>query len=588
MIVYLVAAIADFMLAGIVLAHDRSRTAVSFAFLCCCLAIWSTELFFLASVHDVASLAPLFQITRMGMFFIGPATFLFATLITRTRVNWVLGTGLALSFANAAVTSLVNWIAPTKLLVVPGGHSPELDGITVAFYANLAMASLASVYICAVAYKGAIFRERLRIKWIMYGVTIGVICGWLHALWPKLYIGIVGSILCLYFISYAVIRYRLIGVKVAVSDGIVRALAAIPLIFVFVAFDQICDSMELKTDGYLVAQILMFLALLQMYPWLVEYLSEKRSKIFPPASKGYSFTIGQVQNAFKSTLTPQTFSRVCEELLRYVIRVDGYSFHLVPRLMGETGEGLRLFDPGSKPLPEPAPMSPIEKGTFLEMLFAQEETLFYDEAAPAFKGNFARLGASALVPVRIADETVGFLLLGAPKKEEQFSYDDIRLLNWFGEEVGPVLENLLAMMRLESSLDEAEKTLSVVSRLNEYNHDIKTPFSNIEALLLAGDAFSNEERQAKILDQVRKGHALVSTMTGLLKGQHTHQADAYDLNAVIRRVVASFPTKASLVRTELGPLPLLEGYEDEMELLFSNLLSNAFAAQDKPEHQVRV
>ncbi|MCJ9430810.1 hypothetical protein K6118_17120, partial [Kordiimonas sp. A6E486] len=583
---YLVVALVDLAVALGVLRVSRRRTSQAFALLWFCFAVWTYTLYLETSTQDVVDLAAWLHPLRFGMFFIAPAMMLFTCLVTRTELT----RQLKLTIVASALfsTGLYIWnlmVQPSVLVMSGAGYTTAPDLVSHLHEVNFVSACLISVAVAVTAYRHALFRERQRIWWLAVSIGMGAMLGILSFNHSKLF-GMAGNLVGLAGLSYALLRYHVVHVSQAFRAVLVRAVSFVCLMLAFLGLTVTLGHFSVSSSETLAIEIAALFALFEIYPPLTRKLGALADAYLFPEEYHYDFTREWLLKALKNCATPDGFRQVTDELCLKLVRVDSYSIHLVPRLFGEAGDGLRLFDPREKQTS--APVSPIGEGAFFQMLLAQEETLFYDEAAPAFKGDFARLGASALVPVRIADETVGFILLGAPKKTEQFSYDDIRLLNWFGGEVGPVLENLLAMMRLESSLDEAEKTLSVVSRLNEYNHDIKTPFSNIEALLLAGDAFSAEERQAKILDQVRKGHALVSTMTGLLKGRHTHRAGAYDLNAIIRRVVASFPTKAKLVDLSLCPLPMLEGYEDEMELLFSNLLSNAFAAQDKPEHQVRV
>ncbi|TNE67939.1 MAG: hypothetical protein EP335_00260 [Alphaproteobacteria bacterium] len=592
MLAYFLTALIDFFVAGLVLAKSRSRAAVAFSLLAVSGGVWSLELFFLTYVKDLDLLTPLFQITRPGMFMIAPLLLCFMVLTTRTRLTGGIIALMALPFAVGIAISVVNVFAlPTDLTPTETRYSPIPDLVTSIHRWNFVFAGVASVALGIKAYRRAVFAEKQRLRWITVGVGVGTLLGVLSFEFSKLIAGTAGNLAVLSCFAYATARHRLSSIRSVFDNGLLKLAAATGLLSVFFLVGEANERLSPNQPENMVIQVVILLGILEIYPRFTRFLAELRNKYQLGRHYNFDFARSWVLTALKNCSSVDAFGKLCDEVFRRLVGVRGYSIHLNSRFTGgPTGGPCRAFDPaaGTAAIGPQAPVSALEGSIFSRRPNDIAETQFYDDAAPALREDLERLGASAVVPIRIGQETVGFVLLGAPGKQEQFSYDDVRLLNWFGSEVGPVLETLIALLKLETSLDEAEKTLSVVSRLNEYNHDVKTPFSNIEALLLAGDAFSAEERQARILEQVRKGHALVATMTGMLKGNHHKRKGPVNLNTVIERVVGSFPTKAGTVSMSLDPLPPLVGYEEELEILISNLLSNAFSAQDKDDHMVRI
>ncbi|MBL4789518.1 MAG: response regulator [Kordiimonadaceae bacterium] len=287
--------------------------------------------------------------------------------------------------------------------------------------------------------------------------------------------------------------------------------------------------------------------------------------------------------ALLDTLRTEGLEQIIDQFFLRMIVVEDYSIHLTHRLFSEGKDGHWYeYTPSAQPngvVEEQR--SGLESAVLSSVLRDQRETIFYGEAAPEYLGSFQRHPVSAAVPLFTDDKLAGVILLGKPLKAEQYSADDIRLLNWFGREVAGVLETWITHTEMQSKLNEAENRLSIVSQFNEYNHDVKTPLSNIEALILAGEAFTEEERKTKILDQVERGNALVSTMVNVLKEQHFKTKSLFDLNQLADEVIQSFPTQVKNVRTSFSELPASYAYEEELKIVLLNLLSNAFQAKDK-------
>jgi len=610
-IAYVIAAIFDFLLAGFVLLHGKSRTAVAFSILSASAGVWTIELFFLTRISDLSLLEPLFHIFRLGLFLLAPFLIIFHTLITRTFV----GTGLKVLIGCSLATSLLIYglnvsIFPTQLYQVPVGYSARFDPIAAVYLVNFIVACGISALLTYNAYRKAIFKEKLRLKWLVIGVVIGGILGLISFKFPKLFIGTMGSVISLCFIAYSVIMHRPIGVRAGISNGAVKAISAFSLIALYLVVDSISIHFEMKNDGFVLVQIFVFLIMLEGYPRLVKYFTRLRGRLFDREYYNYDFVVQMTARALSSTLTPVAMKKLADQLFLRTTKVENYSLHLSPHFFPDSKgpDGMEGSEPcaddwrayeygdlqftdhakGEFDVPLRGKSSSLNGSGFLGFLQHQTETTFYDEVVPRYKRDFQNRGISAAVPIMVAGRAVGYVMLGRPLKEEQFSHDDIRLLNWFGGEVGGVLEKLIVHLRMENTLHEAEKTLSVVSQFNEYNHDVKTPFSNIEALISAGDVFTDEEREAKILEQVHRGSMLVSTMVNVLKGQHYKTKSLCDLNQLAEEAIASFPTQAKNVQRSFSPLPASYAYEEELKIVLLNLLTNAFHAKDKDSLQVQV
>ncbi|WP_262690629.1 ATP-binding protein [Kordiimonas aestuarii] len=583
---YLIVALIDIAVAFYVLrTSGKNRAALAFALLWVCFGVWSLNLYLASSIADANQLAPWFHLLRFGMFFIAPCMMLFFAYITRARMDRLLKLAIGSSALASTLLYITN-LAFFQSTLVPGttGFTTAADTLSHIHEANFVVAALVSLALTIRALQTAIFREKQRIRWLMAAIVVGTALGITSFEYSKLF-GMAGNILGLSILAYALLRHHVINLGFAINSGLTKALALVVLATLFAGLEvAVAQAAFTSTETVLIRMVALFAAL-ESYPWLVARICALRERYFLKPPYHYDFVTHWVLTGLKDCSTPAALRALTDEVFLKLIRVSDYHIDLkAETLGGDTGDGYVRFQ-GQNPMLYPAPKEGL---AFLEQIGDTPGTLFYDEAPASLKRAFAVHRISACVPIMHAGQQIGTITLGTPGKYEQFSYDDIRLMTWFAGEVAPALDRLITTARLESSLNDAEKTLTVVSRLNEYNHDVKTPFSNIEALLLAGDAFSPEEREEKILEQVKKGHALVTTMTRMLKGQHQKVLTRFNLNETIEDVVSSFPTHEGLVQTALNPLPPVDGYEQEISIMLSNLLSNAFKALDKPRSAVNI
>lgn len=586
---YLIVAFIDLLVATYVLFVSRSKVALAFSFLWACFAVWSFNLYLATTITDLQLLTPWFHRMRFGMLCIAPAMLMFFSVVTRTRFTLLLQLIIGLSLTTSILLYLINnTFLPSELEPEGFGYSSAPDIISKIHEINFVSACLLSIAITLKAYKSAIFREKQRIKWLIIATVLGSVLGVLSFNNSKLF-GMAGNVIGLSLMAYAVLRYHVVGIAEAINGGIVKASAALVVLLGFLFLHSGLRQIHLNSSEQLIATLGLIFVLLEAYRRLVNLFQAAHRKMFHTDYYDYNFTLGYLLKALKNCNSLTGFILLANELFLKIIRVQKYSLHIFPDTESKDTK-LRLVEPSIDRLSslDNLPASPLLDSALLNHMQELKRPLFYDDAPETVKSDFLTLNASVCIPLLNGEEIEGFIVLGPPTKKEEFARNDTKLVAWFSREAGHVLETVVATSRLENSLNEAEKTLSVMARLNAYNHDVKTPFANIEALLLAEDAFTPQERHEKILEQVVRGRSLVSTMTKILRGRQNAHNSNFDLNELILKVVDTFPTRSSLVTTSLHSLPAFYGNEDDLSIMFLNLLNNAFEAQSQPEFKIQI
>ncbi len=580
---YLIVSCIDLFVSMYVLSVSRKQTATAFALLWSCAAIWTFNLYLATSTIDLAQYQLWFHILRLGMFSIAPCILFFFLTVTRTPIVGAWKGILTLSgIASLSIYLANNLVFPSVLEHDGTGYSSQSDLISFVHEINFVSVSFLTVFLTASAYRRAIYREKLRIKWLLVALFIACTLGVLSFEHSKLY-GMAGNIIGLLLMAYATLKHHVTGIGTTIRTGFIKlgpvallSLALFGCYYCSVRFDLPRSETFILT-GATVAFFMVIQGRLQ------QFIERAADHLLPSRIFNLDGAKNRTLKILSSATSIDQLKQMLDEIFDHLIPIKTFTVVL-------KGTDPHISTPrvalASQMVKDPA------LSQLLLKLFSYTETrgqtVFYDDTPPEIHHIFTQEQVSACVPITCAAGTEGFLVLGQPTSAEEFSHNDVLFLDWLGKTLAKPLKVLTALTDLEKSLSEAEKTLSLVDQLNAYNHDVKTPFSNIEALVLSGDAFSDEERQGHILEQARKGKQLVAVMTRMLHGHHQDHRSLVDLNDLVHEVVNAFPTKRDQVCTDLTTCPLISVIEDEIRILLFNLLTNAFESGSDTHLKVHV
>ena len=528
----------------------HSKVSLSFAFLCTCFALWSTELFLLATMRDIETLSTAFHLLRVGMFFIAPALILFSLLITHTYNRWF-NYFFVLSFSTSlSISILNNSFFPSTLVLSNWGYLPEPDIIYSIYRINFILSIAISILVCGLAYRKANFTEKQRIAWIMVAYFVGVPFGILSFDFSKI-AGTVGAISFLSILAYAVFRHRFISTPVVViSQFLSKSLTSLTLITGYILVNEFMkQSAMIKEEYYLYVNALYMLICLGLYN---RHYNLKQEKI-------------QIISNLSHCLDGKELKAVLDDIFYRLIRVKNYKVYLKDTQQN----AFNTFDLDNGLIDEKA-----QEQAFMQC----EELTFYEEVETQEKHYFARLKQSAFVPIFGQGGVIAMITLGQQRKKEQFTSRDIQLLSWLSEQLGGTIQVILEYSRCINDLDAARKKNLMVEQFNTYNHDLKGSLNNISALVNSGDLFPAEERNQMILEQTQSGLNRLNIMCNILSDRDHQAKQSINLNQSIQNVYHLFKISLGKVDLKLGKIPQLFARQDMIEILLSNLFKNAIEA----------
>ncbi len=200
------------------------------------------------------------------------------------------------------------------------------------------------------------------------------------------------------------------------------------------------------------------------------------------------------------------------------------------------------------------------------------------------------------VPIRSQDEVIGLLALGPRRSGEPFRRNDLNLLSTLADQTVPALKNaqmVQDMRRLNLDISQLNTELESMNRtktdfIGITSHELRTPLSQVSGYseILAEELGANSPLSA-FVDGLVKGTArlteIVEVMLDVSRldvGKLTLKRMSVDLHHVIQGAAEEW-TQAleerghTLIVEGLEALPTLEGDQERLQQVFSQLINNA-------------
>ncbi|QEY18777.1 GHKL domain-containing protein [Cellvibrio sp. KY-GH-1] len=578
MIQYLITAIIDIVVGMLAISKKDNPAAKALGLTICCLGFWSLELYFLTSIGSMDVLQPLFHITRWGMF-LAPSFF--------TLLTWRLLGSRSRSFRNLIVIpsfimsvslSLGNAIiAPSELAPTDGGYLPKPDLIYYAFGGYFIWCFFSSLVFVAVSYKTALSREKQRLKWVLITLLVCFFIGILliqtmpHNYYLSKFMGPISNIVFVAFLFYSTIQHNLMDFRLALSVGLTKAILLGFFVWLYFVVTSVVGDHTESNGGILV--LLMFVALiLEAYPRLLKWILPSAKKIL--VKNGYDFdqVKAETEIDLKNSISFSMLIDVLDHLFLKVIKTNNYKVLMIQK------EGEQFNNEGNLRSHE-ASFGTISHDTALVTYCrTQTQLILADEMPDTLQEEMKKLNASLCIPIASGNEAPAILMVGDPTNFTYYRYEDLKIFEWLKSELGQVLSRLIRLNHMQEQLGEAKKTLSMLSLMNHYHHDIKVPFAIIDGVL-SNDIYDRDKQRDIVLEQVERGSKLIATMASILGGKHKRRIHPCSLESLIQDCLYLLEKSFDNVTYEFGAVQKVNGDAEDLKILFINLIKNAAEAR---------
>ncbi len=578
MIQYLITALFDLGLAGLAFSKKDNPAAKALAFLLFALSMWLLELFLLTTLSNINILNVLFHITRGGMFFI-PFGF--------TLLTWRLIGSRSKKFRNffvipgACVSSLFwtlnMFVFPSELKATDSGYLPRLDLIYYIFIGFLVWCFAGSICLVGMSYKTSSSREKQRLKWLLITLLVSFSCGLIVLFsmptgmgqYLSKFIGAITNVVFVSLLFYSTIQHNLMDIRLALSLGLTKAILLASFVWMYFMVTSLVGDDTQSVGG--VVTLLGFLVLmLEAYPRLLKWLLPNAKKILVKNSYDFDQVKAETEIDLKNSISFTMMLEVLDHLFLKAIKINNYKILMVNQ-EGESANESNLRPNGALDFIN-------EDSSLVAYCATQTQLIMADEMPDSLQSEMKRYNASLCFPVFSENKVVAIVLAGSPTNFTYYRYEDLKIFEWLKAELGQVLSRLIRLNHMQEQLGEAKKTLSMLSLMNHYHHDIKVPFAIIDGVL-SNDIYDRNKQRDIVLEQVERGSRLIATMASILGGKHKRRIQPCALETLVQDCLYLFEKSFDKVEYEFGGVPKIRGDAEDLKILFINLIKNAAEAR---------
>lgn len=584
MIQYLITALFDLGLAGLAFSKKDNPAAKALAFLLFSLSIWLIELFFLTTITNAELLNILFHITRGGMFLIPFGFALLTWRLVGSRSNVFKNVFIIFgAFFSVGLWLYNMFIAPSTLKETESGYLPELDITYYLFIGYLIWCFVGSIILVCVSYKSSSSREKQRLKWLLITLLVSFSCGLIVLFtmptglefYLSKFVGVITNVVFVSLLFYSTIQHNLMDFRLALSVGLSKAILLGFFIWLYYVVTSVVGDHTESIGGILV--LLLFVALiLEAYPRLLKWILPNAKKMF--VKHGYEFDQVKVdtENALRNSITFSMMLEVMDHLFLKILRLNNYKILMIHNnLDSVTADNI--------PRLTGLPFEIITEDNLLVAYCAQQTQLVIaDEMPENIRKEMEKYNAGLCFPVFSENKAIAVVLVGNPTHFSYYRYDDMKIFEWLKTELEQVLNRLIRLNSMHDQLGEAKKTLSMLSLMNHYHHDIKAPFAIIDGVL-SNDIYDRDKQRDIVLAQVERGSRLIATMASILGGHHKRRIQFCSLETLIQDCFYLFEKSFDKVEYELSGVPEIKGDSEDLKILFINLIKNAAEARRENE-----
>lgn len=496
----LVNAVTSIVLGLFVLGKNRfTEKYITYVFFCFSVAVWSIFYFYWMVSTEKGQALAASRALMAGAVFI-PIFYLHHVLVLlerRKEKERILGAcyifglvSVSLAFHPSYIQGVTSRLG-FKYWPVPG----PLYNIFLFFWVLIV---LYGVFMILQELKEAQGLKKSRIKYLLIATLIGWGGGITnYFLWYGIPVLPVGNILVSAYViiaTYAIIRYRLLGIHIAATRAVVFSLVYLPIVAIPFSIGYYFDSYFLSKFGFnswflsTVIAIILAPSGIKVY----QYLTSRAERSINHKKLESLKNISEFLENIKKIRTLGELLELILEKTSQIVRIspvqlflfDQSSQRFILRTQRNPDDG-GAASPGIKEFPKDDPIisimlkfgGPLIKD---ELLF-QMENVQYENTKQVIK-EMERIKAGVIIPAFHQDELVAFMLLGESLSHPVYDDEVIENLRVLGVNAGLAIKNALYlqdMKNLNSDLIASERLAAIGRLATSTKHEISNPLNMV-------------------------------------------------------------------------------------------------------------
>lgn len=537
-----------------------------------CLGAWQLELHFLSVIKDLELVQTLFHLTRPGMFFIPFAASLYTYYISRPKRKWFLNCFVRTLFFLCLSFSVYDaFINPTILYQSNGVNLAPRNFVFTVFVVSLSYSLLGSLFYTYYNYKFCTFREKNKIRWLVFSLVAMAFLSALTLLkaanenYLTSYFGAFSNALMLLTIYFVSVSKELFSIRLTLLKII---MCAIELLLYF-CFYQLVINVEvagIEMNQSIVAFSLFVISVFLLRDFIHGKIVPLVCEKVIGGYKNYTKTMDQLGGVFKEVSSVD----VLLSSVRIILIQKGYASEVFVSFFNRGGAQLSMLL--SKRVGQYVELCELDRDQLQSKISV---VTFKDEISSDLLSGLP--SCDAILPIFIRGDLVACFFICVPNGKLEFSFGAVKVFQWVSRFGGKSLAAAILHSRALFDLTEANKKMTLLDMIGQYNHDIKAPLSIIESVIDA-DVYSEEKKRRIIFEQLRMGEELIATMSKLIRGSISREVTLVDLRSLVKGCVLLFEKRFSKVDCYFKGDAQIMGSEKDLKLLFVNLIKNAAEA----------
>lgn len=310
--------------------------------------------------------------------------------------------------------------------------------------------------------------------------------------------------------TYAIIRYRLMDIRVFISRALAflisySILLIVPFFFAFRMYPVLGPLFGIH--WWLVpVGLLMFFAALA--PMAYEQIRRGMENTLLAAQKRYQKLLLQAAAGMVREHNLSHLSKLIVYIVKKIVKVDFASIFLNDKT--QRVYTLRAIRDHAGSYPK---ITFLYEHPFIDYLRNNQEPVLYEELPLAIRNSLGvTLPISLIIPSAFENNLLGFVILGEKLNREPYSEDDINTFKTLSHQAAMAIENCLffeEFKNVQRKIFTAEKLASIGGMADGVAHQIKNRLNHF--------SIGSGEMQCEIKDFIKKHPAAVEQNPELMK-----------------------------------------------------------------------
>ena len=579
--------------------HRRVR--VAFSLLSFALASWALSILMIYVFRMPASRDFWVRMSFATSSFI-PATFLYFSLIfpkEKRTIGFRKGMLLYLPpilFAVLSFTPLMVRSVRWDTLVAHYGLAYKLFSVYLLAYIG------GGIFFLIRSLRHSVGLEKLQIKYSLFGMFISALSAIsLNLILPALgtsrlsNLGPPSTLIMVSFISYSIVKHRLMDINVVLQKGTTYVLLAV-LLFV-PSIGLILYAQQLFFDKVSTLFSILVFSVLLLMGLLFNAIKGRTERVvgqfFFKDRYDYRETLGKLSRAMVSILDLQSLSKNIIETITQTMRVEKASLMVLDEEKGgyqllESKNMLIALSPPLLSKTDPLP-------TYLQTLreAAIREELAKGKDIPELRGviqTMSLLEAEVSIPLISKHQLIGMINLSHKFNKDVYSQEDLELLGTLANQATIAIENARLYEDLKKSksyMRRADRLASLGTITAGLAHEIRNPLVAIKTLTqLLPERLDDEEFRSHFLNiasgEVDRISSLVNELLEFARPSDP-KFEMTDINGIVDGMLLLVSTETKkkqvvVIKEYASDLPSITVDGEQIKQVFLNILLNAIEA----------